>query len=153
MKVFVTGTRGIPNIPGGVESHCSQLYPLLAQHGFNIRIARRSSYVKEKMLSWEGVSLVDLFSPKSKTFEAIVHTFLALLEARKWGADIIHIHAIGPGLMVPPPRSAPNRIDKSLLVGCSLCCLTISILGLDDQLNRPDERRRKMSNSSIQYDE
>ena len=104
MKVFVTGTRGIPNIPGGVESHCSQLYPLLAQHGFNIRIARRSSYVKEKMLSWEGVSLVDLFSPKSKTFEAIVHTFLALLEARKWGADIIHIHAIGPGLMVPVAR-------------------------------------------------
>ena len=33
MKVFVTGTRGIPNIPGGVEAHCSQLYPLLAQQG------------------------------------------------------------------------------------------------------------------------
>ena len=104
MKVFVTGTRGIPNIPGGVEAHCSQLYPLLAQQGFNIRIARRASYVKEKIVFWRGISLVDLFSPKSKSFEAIVHTLLALLEAKKWGADIMHIHAIGPGLMVPVAR-------------------------------------------------
>ena len=110
MKVFVTGTRGIPNIPGGVEAHCSQLYPLLAQQGYNIRIARRASYVKEKIEFWEGISLVDIFAPKSKSFEAIVHTFLALLEAKKWGADIIHIHAIGPGLMVPVARLMGMRV-------------------------------------------
>ena len=29
MKIFVTGTRGIPDIPGGVEKHCPELYPLI----------------------------------------------------------------------------------------------------------------------------
>ena len=26
MKVVVTGTRGIPNVMGGVETHCEELY-------------------------------------------------------------------------------------------------------------------------------
>ena len=33
MKVVVTGTRGIPNIMGGVETHCEELLPRLAGLG------------------------------------------------------------------------------------------------------------------------
>ena len=29
MKIVVTGTRGIPGIQGGVETHCEELYPLI----------------------------------------------------------------------------------------------------------------------------
>ncbi|MBE9489605.1 MAG: glycosyltransferase family 4 protein [Bacteroidetes bacterium] len=109
MKIFVTGTRGIPDIPGGVESHCQQLYPLIVNQGHQVKISRRKPYVISKLSSseineWEGIKLIDNFSPKKKSIEAIVHTFIAILEAKKWGADIIHIHAIGPAIMVPFAR-------------------------------------------------
>lgn len=33
MKIIVTGTRGIPDVMGGVETHCEELFPRIAQGG------------------------------------------------------------------------------------------------------------------------
>jgi alpha-maltose-1-phosphate synthase len=104
MKVFVTGTRGIPDIPGGVESHCQQLYPLIAAKGHTVMLCRRRTYVSTPLMEWKGVKLIDCFAPKSKSLEAFVHTFLAIIQARRWNADIVHIHAVGPALMIPFAR-------------------------------------------------
>lgn len=101
MKIFVTGTRGIPDIPGGVETHCQHLYPLIASSGHQVKLCRRSSYVHDSLTEWRGVELVDVYSPKKKSLEAILHTFLAIIEARRWRADILHVHAVGPGIMAP----------------------------------------------------
>lgn len=101
MKVVVTGTRGIPNISGGVETHCENLYPLLVDRDVNIVLIRRSPYVKVKQDSYKGVLLKDIWSPKKKSIEAIIHTFLAVFYAKKIKADIIHIHSIGPAILVP----------------------------------------------------
>jgi len=104
MKIFVTGTRGIPQVPGGVESHCEKLYPILVQLGHEVILARRSTYMQDSLTEWQGIKLVDIYTPKKKSIEAIIHTFLAILSAKKHKADIIHIHAIGPGLLVPFAR-------------------------------------------------
>ena len=104
MKIFVTGTRGIPDILGGVETHCQELFPRIAEMGFDITIIRRKSYVKDTMTEYKNVRLIDIETPKKKSFEAIVHTFKAILEAKFQKADIVHIHAIGPALLVPIAR-------------------------------------------------
>ena len=101
MKIVVTGTRGIPNIMGGVETHCEELFPRIAAMGFDVAVIRRSSYVRDNLTEWKGVKLVDIESPKKKSFEAIIHTFRAICKAKKLGADILHVHAIGPALLVP----------------------------------------------------
>lgn len=101
MKIVVTGTRGIPNIMGGVETHCEELFPRLASRGFDVTLIRRSNYVKDDLTEWKGVKLVTLPSPKKKSFEAIIHTFRAINRAKGLGADVLHIHAIGPALLVP----------------------------------------------------
>ncbi len=101
MRIFVTGTRGIPDIPGGVEKHCQELYPLIAGLGHEVYVATRTPYIKRKQAQWKNVNLCHLYAPRKKSFEAIIHTFLAVIEAWKLKADIIHIHAVGPGLMVP----------------------------------------------------
>ncbi len=103
MKVFVTGTRGIPNIMGGVETHCEELFPRIAAMGVDVTVVRRKNYVTERepLTEWNGVHLVDVDTPKKKSFEAIIHTFRAINEAKRCGADIVHIHAIGPALLVP----------------------------------------------------
>jgi glycosyltransferase involved in cell wall biosynthesis len=110
MKIFVTGTRGIPDIPGGVEKHCQELYPLIAAMGHEVFLATRRSYVVDPQSKWQGVRLVHTFCPRSKSLEAIVHTFLAILKARWLGPDIVHIHAVGPGLMAPLARLLGLRV-------------------------------------------
>lgn len=100
-KIVVTGTRGIPNIMGGVETHCEELFPLVAQKNFDVTIIRRTNYVTENNSEWKGVKLVDVSSPKKKSFEAIIHTFRAINTAKKLGAQILHIHAIGPAILTP----------------------------------------------------
>ena len=101
MKLFVTGTRGIPDIMGGVETHCKELFPRIAAKGVDVTVARRKSYVHDSLKEWKGVRLLDIETPKKKSFEAIVHTYRAVLAAKRMGADVIHIQAIGPALMVP----------------------------------------------------
>lgn len=101
MKIVVTGTRGIPNVMGGVETHCEELFPRIAAMGEDVTVIRRKSYVSDGLKEWKGVKLVDIETPKKKSFEAIIHTFRAVNRAKKLGADILHIHAIGPALLVP----------------------------------------------------
>lgn len=101
MKIVVTGTRGIPDIMGGVETHCEELFPRIASRNVDVTIIRRANYVKDSLTEWNGVKLVDVDSPKKKSFEAIIHTFRAINKAKRLGADILHIHAIGPAMLVP----------------------------------------------------
>ena len=101
MKVVVTGTRGIPNIMGGVETHCEELCPRLAAMGIDVTVVRRKSYANDSLTEWKGVKIKDIPAPKKKAFEAIVHTLRAVDYAARHHADIIHINAIGPALAVP----------------------------------------------------
>ena len=106
IKIIVTGTRGIPDILGGVETHCEELYPRLANNKYTVTIVRRSCYITDNIRidNYKGISLKDIYAPRKKSLEAIVHTFLAILYAKKSHADILHIHAIGPSLLIPFAR-------------------------------------------------
>lgn len=105
MKIVVIGTRGIPDIQGGVETVCRELYPRIAAAGHDVTVICRSPYVTDKSLKeYKGVKLLPLYAPKSKRFEAVVHTFLAVIKAKKLRPDILHVHAVGPSLLVPLAR-------------------------------------------------
>lgn len=104
MRIFVIGTRGIPNILGGVETHCEELFPRIAAKGYDTTVICRSNYVKESLESYLGVKVITVKSPKKKSLEAIIHTFRAILKAKRGNADILHIHAIGPAILTPFAR-------------------------------------------------
>lgn len=116
MKIVVTGTRGIPDISGGVETHCENLYPRIAAMGHDVTVIRRRCYVTDKNRNpenmtdgkgnpmYKGVKLVDLYTPRKKSLEAIIHTFLAVIKAKRLKADVLHVHAVGPSIMVPFAR-------------------------------------------------
>lgn len=105
MKIVVTGTRGIPGILGGVETHCEELYPLIADEQHEIIVVRRPGYAIDSSVKvYKQVGIKDINVPRNKHLEAFVHTFRAVLYARKIKADIVHIHAVGPALMVPIVR-------------------------------------------------
>jgi len=106
MKIVVIGTRGIPHILGGVETHCEELFPRIVASGHDVTVIRRSSYITDdnKITEYKGVKLSDVFAPRSKSLEAIIHTFLAVIAAKRLRPDILHIHAIGPSIMTPFAR-------------------------------------------------
>ncbi len=102
MKIIVLGTRGIPDIQGGVETHCEELYPRLADLGHDVTLITRAPYVKNKKIkSYKGVKLKHLYAPRTKTFEAITHTFLGVIYAGFKRPDYLHIHTVGPMLLTP----------------------------------------------------
>ncbi|WP_299114829.1 glycosyltransferase family 4 protein [uncultured Winogradskyella sp.] len=105
MKIIVLGTRGIPNILGGVETHSEQLYPRIVTEGHNVTVITRTPYVVDKTVNvYKGVSLKHIYAPKLKSLEAIVHTFLGVLYAACKRPDVLHIHAVGPMLLTPLAR-------------------------------------------------
>lgn len=112
MHIVVIGTRGIPEIQGGVETHCQELYPRIVELGHNVTIIRRKPYVTDsnRITEYKGVGLTDVYAPKQKSLEAIVHTFLAVIKARRLKADVLHIHAIGPALMAPFARMLGMKV-------------------------------------------
>lgn len=106
MKIIVVGTRGFPYIQGGIETHCQGLYPQLVKLGCDVTVIRRKPYITEanNQKEYLGVKFKDTWAPKSKSFEALVHTFFAVIYCRFKSPDIVHFHAIGPSLVVPLAR-------------------------------------------------
>lgn len=112
MKIAVTGLRGIPGVMGGVETHCEELLPRVKRLAPDVAITlfARAPYVPRGERDHEGVRIVPVASPRSRSFEAIVATFNSLLAARRARADIVHIHAIGPALLAPLARALGLRV-------------------------------------------
>ncbi len=106
MKIAVLGTRGFPDVQGGVERHCEELYPRLARLGCEVIVFTRTPYIPQeaRRSEWNGVRFVNLWCPKTKALEAITHSLLGVLRTRGLSPDILHIHAVGPALVTPLAR-------------------------------------------------
>jgi glycosyltransferase involved in cell wall biosynthesis len=111
LRVLVLGLRGLPDVEGGIERHAEQLYPLLAKLGCSIEVVVRSPYhPPTKPLEYRGLRLKRLWSPKGGSLETIVHTILGTLYAGMVRPDLLHIHAVGPGLLTPLARLLGLRV-------------------------------------------
>jgi len=109
-SVFVIGLRGFPNVQGGVETHAEKLYPIICAKGFRVICATRSRFHEKKIREWRGVEFRRIWSPASQYLEAIVHSCIAVFWAAVTRPDIVHIHAIGPSLVVPLARLLGLRV-------------------------------------------
>jgi glycosyltransferase involved in cell wall biosynthesis len=110
MKVVILGTRGFPNVQGGVENHCEKLAIHLAESGCNVVVLTRRPYVDNSLREYHGVHLKALFAPRLKSFEAVIHSLLGVLFASTLKPDILHIQGIGPGLFAPLARTLGMRV-------------------------------------------
>ncbi|WP_455585081.1 glycosyltransferase family 4 protein [Bacteroides sp.] len=112
MRIVVTGTRGIPGIQGGVETHCEELFPRIADNECEIIVIRRPKYISHgyDTINYKHVTIKDIKTLPGKHLEAFTHTLFAVFYAKKIKADIIHIHAIGPSLMIPVARALGLKV-------------------------------------------
>jgi glycosyltransferase involved in cell wall biosynthesis len=102
LHVMAIGLRGIPNIPGGVEAHASELYPRLRALGAKVTVLGRRPYrTADCPDQWRGVDVRWISSPKMQGAEALIHTLFGVLYAAVRRPDVLHIHAVGPWLWAP----------------------------------------------------
>lgn len=110
-KVVFLGLRGVPRVQGGVEAHVQALSERLVARGWDVEVLGRAPYLPAGGARiWKGVKVTPLWAPKHSSLEAIVHTALGMLAARRISPDIVHVHAIGPSLLVPLGRALGLRI-------------------------------------------
>jgi len=101
------GGRGLPATYGGVERHVEELGARLVERGHEVTVYCRPHYSDRKSGSWyRGMRLVVLPGIASKHLDALSHTAVAAAHAAGQGFDIIHYHAVGPGLISPLSRAS-----------------------------------------------
>jgi glycosyltransferase involved in cell wall biosynthesis len=104
MKIGVIGTRGFPDIQGGIETHCMELYTRIARTSGNlITVYRRKPYLNSlnRDAKFDNIRFVDFSVPKSKFLETFLHSFISTLHALFQRYDIVHYHNTGPGFFIP----------------------------------------------------
>lgn len=153
-KLAVIGIRGFPGVQGGVESHCLQLIPRLAEK-YDCTVYRRKPYLTEASSMPDaprGLRFVDLPSTRISGFESVWHTFISCLHLMLHRVDVVNIHNIGPGMFAPLIRlmgmkvvltyHSPNyehakwgrvsrmilRLSEKIALGCSNRIIFVSPL-------------------------
>src|SRR5436309_10069267 len=106
MRVAFIGTRGVPATFGGIEHHVEEVGSRLAARGHDVTVYCRANYVPEGTREHKGMHVARLPTVSSKRLDAIVHSALSTVRAVRRGYDIVHFHALGPGVMTPVSQYA-----------------------------------------------
>jgi glycosyltransferase involved in cell wall biosynthesis len=106
-RICVVGLRGLPDVIGGIEAHCQQLYPRLVRLAPDTRVTVliRNGYTQRRLFEYEGIQVRTVWGPHIWGVDTVVHSFVSVLYARfVVGADLLHLHGIGPGFFTPLAR-------------------------------------------------
>jgi glycosyltransferase involved in cell wall biosynthesis len=104
VRIAMIGQKGVPASFGGVERHVEEIGSRLVERGHSVTVYCRDRYCGHKLASHRGMALEFLPTVGTKHLDAIVHSALATVHAMHEGHDIIHFHALGPGLLAPLPK-------------------------------------------------
>lgn len=103
MKVIMIGHKGLPAHSGGVERHVEGLSKELVRLGVQVISFDRKWYTKDLNPAC-GVERRWSYGVHTKNLDAITNTFTAIYFARRENPDVIHIHGVGPSLLIPFAR-------------------------------------------------
>lgn len=104
LRVAMIGQKGLPATFGGIEHHVEQIGQRLAARGHKVTVYCRSSYGEVPASPYLGMELRAASTWGTKHMDAIVHSGVSTALAMAARSDIVHYHALGPGLLAPAPR-------------------------------------------------
>jgi len=105
MKIAMIGQRGVPATFGGVERHVEELGARLAADGHEVVVFCRRGYGESEPERYRGMRLVHQHTVDSKHLESFVASATATAATIGKGYDVVHYHAVGPGLFSPIVRA------------------------------------------------
>lgn len=102
VRVAIAGIRGIPANFGGSETATEKIGERLAQEGVDVTVYCRRHISPTNERVYKGMRRVILPSISTFQLDTISHSILATLHFRFLsGADVIHYHGVGNGLVLP----------------------------------------------------
>jgi glycosyltransferase involved in cell wall biosynthesis len=104
LRIAMVGQRGVPATYGGIERHVEEVGARLAERGHEVEVYCRSSYAEFPIGTYRDMRLRVHAAPSIRGFEAASHSFKSSFLTMKHPPDIVHYHAIGPGLAAPVAR-------------------------------------------------
>jgi glycosyltransferase involved in cell wall biosynthesis len=104
LDIAMIGQKGLPATFGGIERHVEEIGWRLAARGHKVRVYCRNSYGEFGGSDYRGMELRVVPTVASKHLDAIVASATSTGLAMAARSDIVHFHALGPGLMAPLPR-------------------------------------------------
>jgi glycosyltransferase involved in cell wall biosynthesis len=104
LDIAMIGQKGLPATFGGIERHVEEIGWRLAARGHRVRVYCRHSYGEFGGPEYRGMELRVAPTVASKHLDAIVASATSTGMAMAAHSDIVHFHALGPGLMAPLPR-------------------------------------------------
>lgn len=104
LRIAMVGLKGLPATYGGIERHVEEIGARLAARGHHVTAYCRTSYATAELAAYRGMTLRRLPTISRKHLDALVHSALATAAAMADRPDIVHYHALGPGLVAPLPR-------------------------------------------------
>ncbi len=104
LRIAMIGQRGVPPTWGGIEHHVAHIGSRLAARGHHVTVFSRGNYVTDQWRHYRGMRIVNLPTIGTKHLDAIGHSGLSTLYALGGSYDVVHYHALGPGLLAPLPK-------------------------------------------------
>lgn len=99
LRIAMVGTRGMPANYGGVETVVDVLSRQLVARGHEVTVFCRSEDYDQHPPMIDGVKLVYLPASTSPGVGAMIHALRAAIYCIGRNFDVIHFHALGPGMM------------------------------------------------------
>ncbi|HWO93363.1 MAG TPA: glycosyltransferase family 4 protein [Dehalococcoidia bacterium] len=130
LRIAMIGQKGLPATFGGIEHHVEEIGHRLAQRGHRVLVYNRRNYARADKLRYRGMTVRSVPTIHRKHLDAIVHSSLATLHATAFGADVIHYHALGPGV----PAILPRYTGRARVV--------LTVHGLDAERSKWDGAAR-----------
>lgn len=103
MTILMIGQKGLPARSGGIEQHVESLSKGLVARGHRVVVFGRRWYVGQAVAP-HGIEQVCTPGLCTKHLDAITHSFTALLAARRFRPDVLHLHGVGIALLAPLAR-------------------------------------------------
>jgi glycosyltransferase involved in cell wall biosynthesis len=111
MRIAVIGAKGLPPRQGGIEHYCAEVFPRLVAKGHSVDLFAQSAYTGFSWFdryTYRGVNIKTLPSFGVEGMDTLCSSALASLLTVRPRYDVVHFHALGPGLFSLLPRLATN---------------------------------------------
>lgn len=109
LRVVMLGHKRVPGREGGVEVVVEELATRMAEQGVYVTLINRYRRSDARINSYKGAQIRRAFTLESRSLNAVVYAFFAMLMAAFGRYDVIHVHAEGSCAMLPIAKLTRKR--------------------------------------------
>ena len=109
LNIAMLGVKSVPAV-GGIAKYTEEIGARLASRGHRVTVYCRKHYLDDPACGPHR-GMERRLSPgvRGKHLDAVTHTLSATIDSMRQDFDILHIHAIGPGFVIPLIRAFSRK--------------------------------------------